>query len=170
MSAVATQQVALLRAIVAALGERASPPWWRTQFLTDVGLRTVGRIVPRTAVPAAVASTSIAARAEHDRWIGVGRRFHLFRLPSAVERAVGSSLSEDAMHSRVRDLLAARERILDELAGLAGAHIPKPVEGPLALGDARQLGKLAATATLASHYLAAFRASARCFPYFEEKA
>jgi hypothetical protein len=93
-SAAAAQQVALLRAIIAALGERASPPWWRTQFLTEIGLRTVGRIVPRTAVPAAVVSTSIAARAEHDRWIGVGRRFHLFRLPGAPLATAPEALAE----------------------------------------------------------------------------
>lgn len=66
----------ILRAVVAALGERTTPPWWRTQFLTDAGLRAVSRIFPRTAVSSAVTSACIAARSEHDRLIGVGKRYH----------------------------------------------------------------------------------------------
>jgi hypothetical protein len=169
-SSVPSLQLAFLRAIVAALGERATPPWWRTQFLTEVGLRTVGRIVPRTAVLGAVASTSIAAKAEHDRWVGVGRRFHLFRLPGSIELAVGTALRAAEVQSRIRDALAGRERLLDELASLAGSRLKSQEEGPIVLGDARQLGKPASITGLAACYFAAFNAGGRSFPYFEETA
>lgn len=169
-SARAIERLAVLRAIVAALGERATPPWWRTQFLTEVGLRTVARIVPRTAVPAAVASTSITARTEHDRWIGVGRRFHLFRLPGVFETSVEAALHEEKLQAQLKQALAMHERLVEELASLAGARHQKPTDGPVALGDARQLSKPATTAVLAACYLAAFSGAGRCFPYFEESA
>jgi hypothetical protein len=162
------QQLALLRAIVAALGERATPPWWRTQFLTEVGLRTVARIVPRTAVPAAVTSTSNAARIEHDRWIGIGRRFHLFRLPSQTEHAVEIAFRETGIQSRIKEAVQGRESLLEALAVLAGSLTQSPMEGPVALGDMRQIGKPAANAGLGAHYLAAFTADVRSFPYFEQ--
>src|SRR2546425_5415498 len=87
----------LLRAVVAALGERADPPWWRTQFLTEAGLRATQRIFPRTGVAAAIKSTSAAAKAEHDRLIGIGGRYHLFRLPTSLENGVAHALSETDM-------------------------------------------------------------------------
>src|SRR5438128_9303831 len=61
------REILLLRLIVATLGERATPPWWKTQFLTDVGMRSMARIFPRTALSAALNSVSIVAREDHDR-------------------------------------------------------------------------------------------------------
>src|SRR6266566_8935669 len=82
------RQLVFLRTIVAALGERTTPPRWRTQFLTDFGLRALARVFPRTPVHAALDSVFVAARLEHDQRIGLGWRCHLFRLPESAERAV----------------------------------------------------------------------------------
>ena len=54
------RQYLLLRTIIAALGERVTPPWWRTQFLTDFGLRTIARVFPRT--PSMVNGIAFKAR------------------------------------------------------------------------------------------------------------
>ncbi len=43
-----------LRAVVLALGESASPAWWKTEFLNETGLRFLDRLYPRTSVHAAV--------------------------------------------------------------------------------------------------------------------
>src|SRR5881628_1017915 len=88
------REILLLRLIVAALGERSTPPWWKTQFLTDVGMRAMSRIFPRTALMAALNSVSIVAQEDHDKRIGVGGRYHLFRLPTLLEHAIASALSE----------------------------------------------------------------------------
>ena len=42
-------ELLVLRIIVATLDERATPPWWRTQLLTDFGFRAIARVFPRTA-------------------------------------------------------------------------------------------------------------------------
>ena len=116
----ATMELALLRALVAALGERTTPPWWRTQFLTDVGLRALARVFPRTAPSAAVSSTTIAAQADHDKRIGVGRRFHLFRLPQDLERFLSAALSEDQLRIRVAELVRDEfGRLLHEIANIS---------------------------------------------------
>ena len=54
--------ILLLRTVVVALGERTTPPWWRTEFLTDVGLRFMGKVFPRTAASAGLNSVLLAAR------------------------------------------------------------------------------------------------------------
>jgi len=44
--------ILLLRTVVAMLGERILPPWWRTQFLTDFGLRALTRVFPIVVIEA----------------------------------------------------------------------------------------------------------------------
>jgi hypothetical protein len=72
-------RLAGLRLVTAATGERVLPPWWRTQFLTEAGVRSMRRIFPRTALGSALACVTEAARADHDSRIGIGGRYHLFR-------------------------------------------------------------------------------------------
>src|SRR5580704_861343 len=100
-----------LRVVIAAIGERTNPPWWRTQFLTEVGLRTITRIFPRTGVQSGIDSASKAARLEHNSRIGNGR-YHLFRLPSAVESNLAGVQHRDNINEELSSLLAG------ELAGL----------------------------------------------------
>jgi hypothetical protein len=56
------RKILLARTIVAALGERMAPQRWRAQFLSDVGLRALTRVFPRTAASAALNSVLIVAR------------------------------------------------------------------------------------------------------------
>jgi hypothetical protein len=158
----------MLRAVVAALGERATPPWWRTQFLTDAGLRAVGRIFPRTAIAAAVKSASLAAQAEHDRLIGVGRRVHLFRLPTSIEHEIAAGASETDVQSQISNVIhGATDGGIRYLADLAEGRSVAHTDGPVSLGDARRLSQLQTVAEIAAHYHAAFAGPARRYPYFE---
>jgi hypothetical protein len=164
-----TRQLVLLRAIVAALGERSTPPWWRTQFMTDTGLRAIGRIFPRTAVAAAVNSASIAAHAEHDRLVGVGGRYHLFRLPTVLEAPTADALKAAAVQSEITEALqSGTDGMLAKLDSLAGSRTVAKAEGPLSLGDAKRLSQAKAVEDLAGGYRAAFVAGTRCYPYFSE--
>jgi hypothetical protein len=69
------RRLVTLRLIAATAGERVVPSWWRTQFLTEAGLRSMRRIFPRTALGSALACVTEAARAEHDSRIGIGGVF-----------------------------------------------------------------------------------------------
>src|SRR5205823_3035967 len=109
------------------------------------------------AVSAAVDSTALAARAEHDRWIGVGQRQHLFRLPGSLELRIGAALRAEEVQSKLRAWLTEREGLLEGLTTLSGSTARASAEGPIALGDARQLSSPASVAKLASCYLTAFR-------------
>lgn len=166
-SAAAVHKLALLRALVAALGERISPPWWRSQFLTEVGLRAMGRLFPRTVVSASLNSVTIAARADHDRRIGVGGRFHLFRFPPALEAMIVLAEKSDSFYAEVSKLLNDPVQGLSEsLASLANGRRIEPTEGPIRLGTPRHVFDASRIEELAAHYRASVETSHRAYPYF----
>jgi hypothetical protein len=158
-----------LRTVVAAMGERLSPPWWRTQFLTEAGLRSMRRIFPRTALGAAVASVSEVARAEHDSRVGVGGRYHLFRLPTGTEEDLAGALSDPAFALELNGVVnGGLEVLLATLDLLSAGSAATPKEGPISLGDERHLGSQRALAAVAALYRGAASSATRCYPYFEE--
>ena len=121
----------LVRLIVATLGERSSPPWWKTQFLTDVGMRSMC-IFPRTALAAALNSVTIVAREDHDKRIGVGGRYHLFRLPTTMEHAMVSALSEESVQVNVMAMMKEGPGGLKKaLEAQANGRTVRGAEGPV---------------------------------------
>lgn len=163
-------QLLNLRTIIAALGEISPSPWWRTQFLSDAGLRATCRIFPRTALSAAVNSVSEAARLDHDRKVGVGRRYHLFRLPTEWEEAVTAILEEPEHQIEAKQLLmSGRDGLLKKLEIFAKGAKHGSKEGPVSIGLPGRIGTTEAMAELAANYLLAFSKSQRCYPYFEEE-
>jgi hypothetical protein len=54
--------ILVLRTLVLALGEISNPPWWRTKFMSNVGISFLQRIYPRTYFLAALNSAGKAAR------------------------------------------------------------------------------------------------------------
>lgn len=151
-----------VRLLVAALGERVDDVWWRSQFLTTTGVSIGSRIFPRRTHVAALTSTTVAARRDHDEKTGM-RSFHLFRLPSAFESQLvdaANSVSEWAIPEDVSEIVAA----LDELSG---AVKTKFSAGPKSLGKIQELKKASSIRILASLYAESVRKSQRVYPYFE---
>lgn len=166
----ALESLVILRAVVAALGERATPPWWRTQFLTDAGLRAIARVFPRTAVAAAVRSASAAARPEHDRLIGVDKRYHLFRLPTEFERSIEDHFVEPARQAALADFLkSGTDALVGELKRISNEHTVSSAAGPVSIGPVDSVRSGRAIPEFAAHYLAAFSQGSRWFPYVEER-
>jgi hypothetical protein len=168
-SSEAVHRLVVLRTLVAALGERATPPWWRTQFLTEVGLRTLGRVFPRTAIRTALESTTIVARADHDKRIGIGRRYHLFRLPTALEHVLIDATTEESFRVEATALVKKqRDDLLCELAKAANSRAAPTAEGPIRLVPAVRLLERSAIEEMAAHYRTSVETGRRVFPYFEE--
>jgi hypothetical protein len=159
-----------LRTLVAVLGERATPQWWRTQFLTDVGLRALIRVFPRTAPSAALNSVLIAARADHDKRIGVGHRYHLFRLPPNIEHALSLLLAQEAFAARAADVVSkGRDDLIRALATMAHGHEEISADGPIRVGSTDNIFN-AGVESLATHYRHSFQTNRRVFPYFDDMA
>ncbi len=154
-----------LRILVLALGETHHASWWKSQFLSHVGLSFLERIYPRSTFAAAVHSAGRAARAMHDTNVGKGDVFHLFRLSRELERGIESILMEETqtLHVQYQPMLMNRAQLLDALEVLAGDSAAASSAGPV-----RLLAKVGEwTSVAAAAYLAAFREGNRVFPYFE---
>jgi hypothetical protein len=158
----------LLRFLAAAIGEQTNPPWWRTNFLSSLGLRTTARLFPRTALPAALKSVSAAACMDHDTRIGVGGHCHLFRLPQPVEQSLAAAASDEALHSEFAKLAQEGQKaLIKRLEDIAAGRRADPAEGPVRLGPAKDIGAPDSIARMAAHYLASIAYGIRRFPYFE---
>ena len=163
------RQYLLLRTIIGALGERATPPWWRTQFLTDFGLRTLARVFPRTPIYVALDSVFAAARLEHDRRVGLGKRYHLFRLPRNVERAMRNLISDPTFSAHTTTLVGSGQKeLFQELNSIADGHRQPALDGPIALGSITKLTEPAILTSLAAHYANSVSSTHRPYPYFSE--
>jgi hypothetical protein len=160
-----------LRTVIAALGERSAPPWWRTQFLTDVGLRGLSRVFPRTAASAALGSVLVAAREDHDKRIGKGSggRYHLFRLPASIEQAIATAMSDASYAPRAASIAAGRsDELIHKLEMMVQPGKTEAAEGPVRIGPCTGIAKMDCIANLAGHYANSFRTGRRAFPYFDD--
>jgi len=159
------QAMCHLRLHVAALGERLSPQWWRTEFLSPTGLRFVQHLFPRTCLAAALESATVAAQRDHDANIG-RRSFHLFRLPAHLERQLGDLIRSESTFAdaKIPDTPAQLVEVLEALA-LQGTTLTGT--GPRLLGSINDISKPTTINTLASLYAYAARRGERIYPYFE---
>jgi len=162
------RDLALVRIIVATLGERVAPPWWRTQFLTDAGVASMAMLFPRRGFAAAAESTVEAARQLHDARVAKHGRFHLFRLPTAQERAVGAEWEdEDFMASIAEKVAGGQETLLQLLRERAVGRQAPAGEGPISLGFVSNVLTRADVERVCACYVAAFGAGTMVFPYFD---
>ena len=159
------QAICHLRLHVAALGERLSPPWWRTEFLSSTGLRYVQRLFPRIYLAAALESATVAARRDHDANIG-RRSFHLFRLPAHMERQLADLIRTEGAWAKAItpdtpvQLIEVLEAFVLQGTTLTGT-------GPRLLGSIKDISTPTIINTLASLYAYAARKGERIYPYFE---
>jgi hypothetical protein len=126
------------------------------------------RVFPRTAVSAALNSVLIAARNDRDKRIGVGYRYHLFRLPSNVEHALALLLAKDAFAAWTTDkVLKGGDDLIHELATIAHGREEIPADGPIRVGSTANIAK-AGVEALAAYYRHSFQTNRRVFPYFDD--
>jgi hypothetical protein len=162
------EKVFTLRALVGALGERTTPPWWRTQFLTPTGLSWLRRIFPRTAIHAGVASVAMVAKADHDSRTGGRGRYHLFKLPSVLEERLQAVCKDPALTADILVMLQGSEvSLLGQLRSLASNDIDKSAHGPVLLGPVERILDAKSLARIAASYLSSFSGGPRVYPYFE---
>lgn len=156
-----------LRVTILALGESASPPWWRTRFMNLTGLRFFERLYPRSALSSAVESAMIPARRLHDQAIGKGN-LHLFRLDTMLEeelREYSVEMPEEERDALV-GVLASRDAALGSLASMAVGGT-ESAAGALRVCRVSDMRKSAVVGRLATLYLDAFKAEAKVYPYFD---
>ena len=163
------RRLAHLRVLVGYLGEKGQHGWWPSEFYSATSAAFLTPVFTRTTNLARYHGVSEAARRVHDEHIGIGRVFHLFRLPEIVEQAVFECLqtpaaAEDAQRGvkSVDEAMAALRSFFDS---------PSPAqEGPTQVGDVADLDGDLWLPALARCYHAAFAAGSPSYPYFVDRA
>jgi hypothetical protein len=155
-----------LRVLVGYLGEKGQENWWGSEFFSTTAATFLAPIFNRSLFLAQYQGATAAAAKVHDEAIGVGRIYHLFRLPIGLEQASADALSDVAFVGTIQARLASRELALARLAELAGK--PESASpGPVSLGQMSQDLK-AELQRAAGFYCAAFTTGIHTFPFIRE--
>ena len=158
--------IAELRVLIGYLGEKNQANWWCSEFFSPTATAFLAPIFNRSLFLAQCQGVTAAAAKIHDEVIGVGRTYHLFRLPIGLEQSSADVLKDAAFIQTVQARLVSRELALARLTELAEkAEIASP--GPVLLGQMSQDLK-AELQRAAGFYFAAFTSGIQTFPYVRE--
>ena len=162
MSKVKTiQAYANLRLLIGRLGEKDNFDWWGTSALSSTGKKYHQILFPRTYGKSSALVAFKAAETYHDSGIGRSRSFHLFRLPSEIEKRVFECLNNESELSSSR----SKDDCLNQLLEV-GSDFKVNSQGPIRLGDLKDILKQSSIGRIASVYLHAFQTNQNCIPYF----
>lgn len=161
-------RIVALRFVVGYLGEKSQNNWWSSSFLAPQAKTYLSPIYPRTVALAQYRGVTEAALLVHDEFIGIGKNYHLFRLPEAVEHTAAEYVqAQDEDHYPKR--LDSQESALGVLQELAGGD-GNLAEGPVAVGQYSDGNLSEMLQEAAGFYLAAFQSGAKCYPFMRETA
>jgi len=158
-----------LRALILALGESVRPPWWKTEFMNETGLRFLERLYPRNSFQAAVHAAGKAASDAHDRAVGRVGVYHLFRLPESLETEISRILPDFDVEfvSRFRAGLGHPDILIEMLVSMySGGSRPDDASGAKRIGNEGDLMTVAGFNKTAAVYQNAFAQGKPAFPYF----
>jgi hypothetical protein len=161
-------QIARLRLLVGFLGERSQFNWWPSAFFTASSSAFLGPIFTKTAFMAQYHGVKEAASRVHDEHIGIGKVYHLFRLPENVEQTLFTHLRDHAFIDSVRPHLEAQERALEGLATVATSRTASQ-EGPVLVGPFDELLGGKTLGLLAHYYRSAFTGNTQVYPYYADQ-
>jgi hypothetical protein len=157
-----------LRLAVGVLGEHGQAAWWPSMFLGQHANAFLSPIFGSKTRMAQYHGVTEAACRVHDERIGVGRVFHLFRLPETIEQRMSTAFQEDGLSWDMTRCFESTEGAESILAGLAkGPVAVKP--GPVRLGGADMINSSEGVALVAATYRAAFDAGIKCYPYLTDR-
>jgi hypothetical protein len=156
-----------LRISVGYLGERAQFDWWPTEFFATTSEAFLSPVFNKTAFLARYNGITTAARRLHDERVGVGRVFHLFRLPAVVEQALHEELLAEGVTETVLANTQSKDVALAFIESLADSSVSTS-EGPVQIGETSDLVGVDWIARAAAYYRDAFKENNQCFPYLKD--
>ena len=160
------EKILAMRFAVGALGEKDQASWWPSSFMSSTSSAFLLPVFGANIMQARYQGIVEAGKRVHDERIGVGRVFHLFRLPEATERRLFDALSSN--DGKVAAWALSPKAANERLSALAIAST-KAKQGPILIGSAESLDRPDWLTIAAGLYAAAFAGSVQCFPYFSER-
>jgi hypothetical protein len=161
-------QLANLRLLVGYLGEQHQYNWWPSAFLTSSSSAFLVPVFSKTAFLAQYHGVKAAASRVHDEHIGLGKVYHLFRLPERLEQALFHRVHDQTFVDALQAPPHDKDQALEHLATWADSH-PVSAEGPVLVGDIVALGHGKTLERLAQYYWSAFARNTRVYPYYGEQ-
>lgn len=165
--------IARLRVVVGYLGEKSNHNWWTSEFFSATASAFLQPVFPKTMPLAQYHGVTEAARRVHDEHIGIGRVFHLFRLPESVEQAMFEQLQDAANAKSLVEQTTSPEQALDAIKALAdgnaSAQDASANTGPQQIGDIADVNGTEWLRDTARCYQAAFTAGTQVFPYLRDQ-
>lgn len=160
--------IAEIRVLVGYLGEKNQANWWGSEFFSPSAAAFLGPIFNRSLFLTQYQGATSAAALVHDDVIGVGRIYHLFRLPIGLEQASADALHDAPFSQLLRDRLTNQEQAMTRLGDIATKQ-ETVSPGPISLGQmGDDLGSELKRA--AGVYHAALKLGIQSFPYLRETA
>lgn len=154
--------ISKMRVAVSYLGEKDQQGWWQSSFFSRGSSAFLSPLFPRSELLAQCRGASSAALRVHDERIGVGKVFHLFRLPEEMERGIYENLIQASLVAEARLLINDADKAFAFLSSF-GVTSTKP--GPIREGTLAELGKQSLWSSMASHYAFAIQNQIQVFPY-----
>jgi hypothetical protein len=105
----------------------------------------------------------------HDEHIGVGRVFHLFRLPETLEQSLFEWLQEPARAAAAHPDITSRDTALEALQSCFQTTAAPP-EGPIQIATVADLDGEGWLGAAARCYHGAFTKGTRSYPYLVDRA
>lgn len=161
-----SKKIAEIRLLVGFLGEKNQANWWSSEFLSANSSAFLAPIFNRSLFLAQYQGVTAAAAKVHDETIGIGRIYHLFRLPIGLEQASAEVLNDTSFVQEIQTQLASRELALSRLESIAEQQVSAS-PGPMYLGEISQ-DLMAGLTKAAGLYCAGFTSEIQTFPYFRE--
>ena len=163
-----THQIVGLRLAVGLLGEREQSAWWPSGFLGRHAQAFLNPVFGSKTRMAQYRGVTEAACRIHDERIGVGRVFHLYRLPETIEQQMAAALQEGSLPEDVTGCFDSTEWAESVLVDLEkGPAAAKP--GPVRLGSTDMINSPDGVALLAATYRVAFHSGVKCYPYLTDR-
>ncbi len=158
--------IAELKLLVGYLGEKSQHNWWESNFLGTSSGAFLMHTFPRTTFLSQYNGVCEAALLVHDEYVGVGKSYHLFRLPVSIERNVASSIQELAENENLINSLKSKEAAQQRLTELATKS--EAQDGPTNIGAFEENNLEHLMHNIAGLYLSAFQQGKKCLPFMRE--
>lgn len=169
MNGIQLETLATLRSVVGYLGEQGQYAWWPSSFFSPSSNAFLNPVFPRVPNLARFTGVTYAASLVHDERIGIGRVFHLFRLPEDIEQWLHRVAQDKALWQKITPHLASKDVAFAYLHATAAAVVHAQ-GGPIRVGDIHGVRSSQSWPVLAALYLDAFEAGRPTYPYFSDPA
>lgn len=161
------QTIARLRMIVGFLGEKTQHNWWSSEFFSATAPAFLNPVFGKTALLAQYHGVKEAARRVHDEHIGIGRVFHLFRLPEPIEQSLFEMIQDSSVAEALGITVGSLEIEETNLHELSESPVSLR-EGPVQVGSVADLDGTRWLSEAARCYEAAYKSGSRSFPYLAD--